>query len=825
MLIPSTASLSLPPHPSLPNKMRCRGLFLLLLALGCLNLSARQPVLPDPPPFSCVTPSPSPEELLAHWARRRAQPASDWSQGSRSLLLVRVDFSDLPGAPFTPERGSRLLEELDAFFNDMSSGRCRIRLAGEGSDFTPVLRMPLPASIYGLLDPSQLRNAALAAARNAGFNPDSYELDVICSGPISGFKFTGQAYVGLRGAWLNNAFTHVGPLAHEIGHNLGLNHANLWDTRGAGVIGPGNEVEYGDSSDTMSLNTGASRHFNARFKHLLGWLDDSQLAQPSSNGVIRLAAHDLNPSPPGPRAIRIPRDPRTNYWFEFRLLHTNAPTSPASLAIRWADATNRPTLLLDTTPGSPAAARDAFLRPGHTFSDPLIDFHVTVLGTVGDPVEALEVDLQFGPFPDNRPPVAVLLPTPDTVPVGTAITFNVEASDPDGDPLAFGWDLNDESILPNASSITRTFNTPGDHLVSCVVSDRRGKATSVQARVRVGDPVGFLLSGSIQHDGQPLDHVLVRLDSGRVATTSSDGRYVFTGMTNGPQRQRPYRDGLLFAPAFQDIAVSNVTEANPFTAYALSDLDVVEIVPAGSVWRFLDNGTDPGPAWPASAFNDSSWKSGPAPLGYGMSNLTTTVSFGPNPEGKWVTTFFRHTLSRPPSADWLALRIQLQRDDGAIVHLNGVEVARSNMRDGAHNFLTFALSDVTGAEQETFFPFLIDPALWNDGTNTLAVEIHQFFINSPDARFDLRLEALRIPPAPPIIPPHLSIRLEDGIVRIQAVGTPGLDAEIETSPDLLLWTPGPVIRFPASGMVDLDPIVPGSAPPTPLFLRALPSPR
>jgi hypothetical protein len=41
------------------------------------------------------------------------------------------------------------------------------------------------------------------------------------------------------------------------------------------------------------------------------------------------------------------------------------------------------------------------------------------------------------------------------------------------------------------------------------------------------------------------------------------------------------------------------------------------LVPTGSVWKYLDNGSDQGTAWRAASFNDSTWRSGPAQLGYG----------------------------------------------------------------------------------------------------------------------------------------------------------------------------------------------------------------
>jgi len=96
--------------------------------------------------------------------------------------------------------------------------------------------------------------------------------------------------------------------------------------------------------------------------------------------------------------------------------------------------------------------------------------------------------------------------------------------------------------------------------------------------------------------------------------------------------------------------------------------DVV-LVPVGSVWRYLDNGSDPGTAWRAAGFDDSAWSAGPAPLGYGDGDEATTVGFGPNASAKYITTYFR---TRFPVADLSAitgLGLRVLRDDGVAVYL------------------------------------------------------------------------------------------------------------------------------------------------------------
>ena len=49
---------------------------------------------------------------------------------------------------------------------------------------------------------------------------------------------------------------------------------------------------------------------------------------------------------------------------------------------------------------------------------------------------------------------------------------------------------------------------------------------------------------------------------------------------------------------------------------SLADNDTA-LTPAGSTWKYLDNGSNQGTAWQAIGFNDSAWPSGPAQLGYG----------------------------------------------------------------------------------------------------------------------------------------------------------------------------------------------------------------
>jgi hypothetical protein len=165
------------------------------------------------------------------------------------------------------------------------------------------------------------------------------------------------------------------------------------------------------------------------------------------------------------------------------------------------------------------------------------------------------------------------------------------------------------------------------------------------------------------------------------------------------------------------------------------------LVPAGSVWRYLDNGSDPGTAWHTSGFDDSSWAAGPAQLGYGDGDEATIVSYGPAPSSKHITTYFRHSFAVASPAQYASLKLNLLRDDGAVVYLNGTEVARSNMPAGTITSTTLAPAALGVPDETTTVAFALDPAALVAGANLLAVEIHQQSPTSSDISFELELSA------------------------------------------------------------------------------------
>ena len=176
-----------------------------------------------------------------------------------------------------------------------------------------------------------------------------------------------------------------------------------------------------------------------------------------------------------------------------------------------------------------------------------------------------------------------------------------------------------------------------------------------------------------------------------------------------------------------------LSTALPFTGRAATTL-----IATGAVWKYLDTGTNPGTNWIGAGFNDAAWASGPAQLGYGDGDEATVVGFGPDANNKFITAYFRRTFTVADPSVFTALAVSLNRDDGAVVYLNGTEVFRENMPAGAINHLTLAAA-AAADDGANFFTNTISAALLVSGTNIVAVEVHQSAVISSDISFDLAL--------------------------------------------------------------------------------------
>jgi hypothetical protein len=171
---------------------------------------------------------------------------------------------------------------------------------------------------------------------------------------------------------------------------------------------------------------------------------------------------------------------------------------------------------------------------------------------------------------------------------------------------------------------------------------------------------------------------------------------------------------------------------------------------SASGWKYLANGTNQGVTWRNEGFNDGTWPSGTAELGYGDGDEATVipiVDVDPATGGvqKAATYYFRKTFDLSNLAGITNALVTVKYDDAYIVYLNGVRVAGNLPVNPAYNYYSGSAIEDTTAQTS------IDFSLLHTGTNTLAVEIHQANNTSTDVSMNCSLTLTRSSAFTPLI--------------------------------------------------------------------------
>lgn len=185
----------------------------------------------------------------------------------------------------------------------------------------------------------------------------------------------------------------------------------------------------------------------------------------------------------------------------------------------------------------------------------------------------------------------------------------------------------------------------------------------------------------------------------------------------------------------------------------------VTVLPFASVWNYHAQNAAPanspvGTDWKQPAYvMPGTWNvgalpvNGPGKYGYN-SGQSTCLPNGQLPlcipvsGNKYTAYYFRKTVNFTAlelSTTYASILINLLRNDGVVVYINGVERIRNNMPGGAISYATLASSNIAPGAAEAV-SFSLSPAFFNAGTNTIAVEVHLRATNSADMSFDMQVQ-------------------------------------------------------------------------------------
>jgi hypothetical protein len=187
----------------------------------------------------------------------------------------------------------------------------------------------------------------------------------------------------------------------------------------------------------------------------------------------------------------------------------------------------------------------------------------------------------------------------------------------------------------------------------------------------------------------------------------------------------------------------------------------------GIIWRYrkgwdAEQGvmapfSEPPDAWRAPDFDDSGWPEGEAPIGFGESQVVTRLDDMQNNYLAFAARLrFRLEAEHLEVMDSLVLKVRL--DDGCVIYLNGVEVARSGLPGDPGTAVPHDVRATSAREAFTgqVLVFVVPRERARAGENVLAVQVHNQSLTSNDAALALGVyyrtfTAGRRPPDPAVV--------------------------------------------------------------------------
>ena len=161
------------------------------------------------------------------------------------------------------------------------------------------------------------------------------------------------------------------------------------------------------------------------------------------------------------------------------------------------------------------------------------------------------------------------------------------------------------------------------------------------------------------------------------------------------------------------------------------------LIQNGDIWSYFDNGYLKNNWYEKQNYPD--WKTGESPLGYGDRIVTTKISYGEDRDNKEIIKYFTKKITIKDVSKFKGFEFKLQRDDGAIIYVNGKELYRDNMPDGHITNGTKSLHVIDSEEEGLFIVRIFDATIFKNGENTISVQVHQCNDYSSDTIFSLEI--------------------------------------------------------------------------------------
>lgn len=152
--------------------------------------------------------------------------------------------------------------------------------------------------------------------------------------------------------------------------------------------------------------------------------------------------------------------------------------------------------------------------------------------------------------------------------------------------------------------------------------------------------------------------------------------------------------------------------------------------------------------WKHPSFDDSSWTGAQGPLvgdtANSMTGTTPNTVLDIGSSGAYLpTVYFRKDFDLSDAADYTGLEFTASRDDAMIVYLNGREIYRDTF---ANSIVTYSDTAPSSADEDLaiIHQLALNPGELIEGTNTIAIEVHNVSTSNSDLGLRFALSGFKI---------------------------------------------------------------------------------